>query len=147
MDIPSGGPIPTSFRFDSIPGYKLDGNTYEVTKPVEVMDDAFGFKIKTIERPKIRALKMALLLFSEPCEKKATVMGIIGNTHGVRTPANPARREIRKNFSNPLSDLTGDGLTPESALFLIDIVPVFSPILIENSTSFGGEQVELLHAM
>jgi thiol:disulfide interchange protein len=47
MDIPSGGPIPTSFRIDSLPGYKLDGKTYEVTKPVEVFDDAFGFKIKT----------------------------------------------------------------------------------------------------
>src|SRR5664280_1783178 len=47
MDIPSGGPIPTSFRIDSLPGYKLVGKTFEVTKPVEVMDDAFGFKIKT----------------------------------------------------------------------------------------------------
>lgn len=47
MDIPSGGPIPTSFQFDSLPGFKLIGKTYEVTHPVEVMDDAFGFKIKT----------------------------------------------------------------------------------------------------
>jgi thiol:disulfide interchange protein len=47
MDIPSGGPIPTSFRFDTLPGYKLTGNAYEVTKPVEVLDDAFGFRIKT----------------------------------------------------------------------------------------------------
>jgi thiol:disulfide interchange protein DsbD len=47
MDIPSGGPIPTSFQIDSLPGYKLDGKTFEVTKPVEVLDDAFGFKIKT----------------------------------------------------------------------------------------------------
>jgi thiol:disulfide interchange protein len=62
MDIPAGGPIPTSFKFDSIPVYKLDGNTYEVTKPVEVMDDAFGFKIKTLSnkaefRQKIIALQ------------------------------------------------------------------------------------------
>lgn len=47
MEIPSGGPIPTSFSFDSLPGYKLSGKAFEVTKPVEVMDDAFGFKIKT----------------------------------------------------------------------------------------------------
>ncbi len=47
MDIPSGGPIPTSFRIDSFPGYKLDGKPFEVTKPIEVLDDAFGFKIKT----------------------------------------------------------------------------------------------------
>jgi thiol:disulfide interchange protein len=47
MDIPDGGPIPTSFRFDTLPGYKLLGNAFEITKPVEVLDDAFGFKIKT----------------------------------------------------------------------------------------------------
>ena len=47
MDIPSGGPIPTSFRIDSFPGYKLDGKPFEVAKPIEVLDDAFGFKIKT----------------------------------------------------------------------------------------------------
>ena len=47
MDIPDGGPIPTSFSFDTVPGYKLDGKAYEVTKPVELLDDAFGFKIKT----------------------------------------------------------------------------------------------------
>jgi thiol:disulfide interchange protein len=47
MDIPSGGPIPTSFKIDSVAAYKLDGKAFEVTKPVEVLDDAFGFKIKT----------------------------------------------------------------------------------------------------
>ncbi len=47
MDIPDGGPIPTSFRFDSISGYKLEGKTYEVTEPVEMFDEAFGLKIKT----------------------------------------------------------------------------------------------------
>ena len=47
MDIPDGGPIPTSFSFDTVPGYKLAGKSYEVTKPVEVLDEAFGFKIKT----------------------------------------------------------------------------------------------------
>jgi thiol:disulfide interchange protein len=50
MDIPDGGPIPTSFRFDSVAGYKLDGNTFEVTKPVEVLDEAFGFKIRTFSK-------------------------------------------------------------------------------------------------
>jgi thiol:disulfide interchange protein DsbD len=62
MDIPAGGPIPTSFRFDTLPGYKLTGDTYEVTKPVEVLDEAFGFKIKTFSkkaefRQKITALE------------------------------------------------------------------------------------------
>jgi thiol:disulfide interchange protein len=62
MDIPAGGPIPTSFRFDTVPGYKLIGDTYEVTKPVEVLDNAFGFKIKTFStkaefRQKIAAVE------------------------------------------------------------------------------------------
>jgi thiol:disulfide interchange protein DsbD len=47
MDIPDGGPIPTSFRFDSVSGYLLEGITYEVTEPVELFDEAFGFRIKT----------------------------------------------------------------------------------------------------
>src|ERR1035437_2152270 len=62
MTIPAGGPIPTSFRFDTLPGYNLGGNAYEVTKPVEVLDDAFGFKIKTFSnsaefRQKITAVE------------------------------------------------------------------------------------------
>ena len=59
MDIPSSGPIPTTFRFDTVPGYTLDGKTYEVTKPEEIFDEAFGFKIRTFSntaefRQKIR---------------------------------------------------------------------------------------------
>ena len=47
MNVPEGGPIPTSFSFDSIPSFTLVGNTFEVEAPVEKMDEAFGFKIKT----------------------------------------------------------------------------------------------------
>lgn len=47
MDIPAGGPIPTTFRYDTVPGYSLVGKTFEATKPEEIFDEAFGFKIKT----------------------------------------------------------------------------------------------------
>jgi thiol:disulfide interchange protein len=47
IDVPAGGPIPTSFRYDTLKGYTLDGKTYEVTKPKEAFDEAFGYKIKT----------------------------------------------------------------------------------------------------
>ncbi len=47
IDIPKGGPIPTSFVFDSLTGLTLQGKTYEVTKPDEIFDEAFGFRIKT----------------------------------------------------------------------------------------------------
>jgi thiol:disulfide interchange protein len=62
IDLPAGGPIPTTFSFDTVPAYKLTGKTYEITKPVEVMDEAFGFKIKTFStkaefRQKITAVE------------------------------------------------------------------------------------------
>ncbi|OFY57915.1 MAG: hypothetical protein A2V50_04340 [Bacteroidetes bacterium RBG_19FT_COMBO_42_10] len=47
MDIPAGGPIPTSIRFDTIPGYSLQGDTWEPVKPEELFDEAFGMKIKS----------------------------------------------------------------------------------------------------
>jgi thiol:disulfide interchange protein len=47
MDIPEGGPIPTSFTINTPSGFTLDGKTFEVTKPDEAFDEAFGFKIKS----------------------------------------------------------------------------------------------------
>ena len=38
MEIPENGPIPTSFNFDTIPGFVLDGKPFEVTKPEEIFD-------------------------------------------------------------------------------------------------------------
>ena len=47
MEIPEGGPIATSFTINTPSGFTLDGKTFEVTKPEEVFDEAFGFKIKS----------------------------------------------------------------------------------------------------
>ncbi len=47
MDVPEGGPIPTSFSFNESSGFSLEGKTYEATKPEELFDEAFGFKIKS----------------------------------------------------------------------------------------------------
>jgi thiol:disulfide interchange protein DsbD len=47
MEIPEGGPIPTTFSFDTLPGLTFDGKPYEAIKPEEIFDEAFGFKIKT----------------------------------------------------------------------------------------------------
>ena len=41
MDIPAGGPIPTTFQFDTIPSYTLDGKPFEVTKPEECVNCHF----------------------------------------------------------------------------------------------------------
>ena len=50
MIVPDGGPIPTSFSFDTLKSYKLDGTTFNVIPPIEKMDEAFGFKIKTYSK-------------------------------------------------------------------------------------------------
>lgn len=47
MDVPEGGPIPTTFAFDTHPDYILEGNVVEVTVPEELFDEAFGFRIKS----------------------------------------------------------------------------------------------------
>jgi thiol:disulfide interchange protein DsbD len=47
MDVPEGGPIPTSFSFNEPSGFSLDGKAFEATKPEELFDEAFGFKIKS----------------------------------------------------------------------------------------------------
>ena len=90
---------------------------------------------------------MALPLSSEPCEKNATVIGIIGKTHGVSTPAKPASNEIRKNLSSPLSVVIGLEFSFPVLLLFMTCVSGLSSILIEKSTSLGGEQVALLHAI
>ena len=50
MDIPPDGPIPTSFSFDTVPGFTLNGKPYEVTKPTELFDEAFELNIKTFSK-------------------------------------------------------------------------------------------------
>jgi thiol:disulfide interchange protein len=66
MDIPDGGPIPTSFIFDTVPDFNLIGATYEVTKPVELLDEAFGFKIKTFSTKAEFRQKIAAVSSSFP---------------------------------------------------------------------------------
>ena len=98
-----------------------------------------------IDNPKINAFNTALPRFSEAPEKKATVTGIIGKTQGVRIPAKPARREIRKNLIKPLfvlSEKIPDFMSPPEE---VPETESAMPKINSNSTSLGGEQVTLLH--
>jgi thiol:disulfide interchange protein len=55
MEIPEGGPIPTSFRIDEGTGYRIEGEPYEVTEPEELFDEAFEMNIKSFsERAEFR---------------------------------------------------------------------------------------------
>ncbi|MFH0841044.1 MAG: cytochrome c biogenesis protein CcdA [Bacteroidota bacterium] len=47
MDIPEGGPIPTSFSFNAGEGYVLDGDPWEAIEPEDLFDEAFNFNIKS----------------------------------------------------------------------------------------------------
>jgi thiol:disulfide interchange protein DsbD len=50
MEVPEGGPIPTTITLNADPGYTFIGSPYEVTVPDEKYDEAFGFKIKSFTR-------------------------------------------------------------------------------------------------
>lgn len=45
MDIDEGGPIATSFTFEPVTGYTLNGKSYAVTKPEVKFDNSFGMNI------------------------------------------------------------------------------------------------------
>ncbi len=47
MNIPENGPVPTSITIEPSPFFELDGRAYEVTRPEEKYDEAFGYKINT----------------------------------------------------------------------------------------------------
>ncbi len=47
MDIPEGGPIPTSIRFDTINDFSFNEQPWEAVEPEELFDEAFGFRIKS----------------------------------------------------------------------------------------------------
>lgn len=49
-DIPEGGPIPTTFSFDTLASWTPEGKTFELTKPEEIFDEAFGMKIKSFSQ-------------------------------------------------------------------------------------------------
>ncbi|MCU0409224.1 MAG: thioredoxin family protein, partial [Bacteroidales bacterium] len=47
LEVPDDGPIPTSIVIDTVPEYSISGMPFEVTKPEELFDEAFGFKIRS----------------------------------------------------------------------------------------------------
>jgi thiol:disulfide interchange protein len=137
IDIPDGGPIPTSFRFDTVAGYKLEGKPFEVTKPVEMLDEAFGFKIKTFSvkaefRQKITAI-----------EPSFTVKGIVNFMACNNATCSPPKDvefaiEIAGNAKGKVSIAKGQGDTGSGPVksdrgllkfFLISLLAGFAGVL------------------
>jgi thiol:disulfide interchange protein DsbD len=137
MDIPEGGPIPTSFRIDTLPGYRLTGNTFEVTKPVEVFDDAFGFKIKTFSNTAEFRQKISAV------ESSFTVKGAVNFmacNNATCSPPKDVEFEIRvadKTESKIIDSGTGQGADSAPVksnrglvkFFLISLLAGFAGIL------------------
>ena len=117
MDIPAGGPIPTSFSLDTLQGYRLLGKTFEVTKPVEVLDDAFGFKIKTFSntaefRQKITAV-----------ESSFTVKGAVNFMACNNATCSPPKDV---DFAIKIEDNTESQIIKSSNNTAVDSVPIKS---------------------
>lgn len=137
MEIPEGGPIATSFTINALSGIILDGKPFEVTKPEEVFDEAFGFKIKSFSdkaefRQKITAQKSSF-----------TVTGIVNFMSCNNTTCSPPKdvefsirigdqvKEVSA-ASNESQDIvleTGKGGKGLLKFFLLSLLAGFAGIL------------------
>ena len=89
-----------------------------------------------IEKEKNNAFALALALLESPCIKKDTVIGIIGNTQGITTAANPATKASQKNIHKDSSFCVSDACrSPDgtSAVFSTTFPAPFKGIV--NSSS------------
>jgi thiol:disulfide interchange protein len=117
IDIPAGGPIPTSFSFDTLQGYRLLGNTFEVTKPVEVLDEAFGFKIKTFSKKAEFRQKITAV------ESSFTVKGVVNFMACNNATCSPPKDV---DFSIQIKDNTESQIIKSSNNTAVDSVPIKS---------------------
>lgn len=137
MDIPENGPIPTSFSFDTVPAYKLEGGVYEVTKPEDIFDEAFGFRIKSFSN---RA-EFRQAVFSE--KPSFTVKGMVNYMSCSNTTCSPPKDvefSIGIGSTASSSESRAAGGSPETGrpagagsgllrFFLISILAGFAGVL------------------
>ncbi len=131
MDIPEGGPIPTSVNIDSTSSFRLEGKAYEAIKPEEIDDEAFGMKIKSFSntaefRQAITALKPSF-----------TVTGAVNYmacNNVTCSPPKDAEFELTISDGKPI-EAAGPDVTPPAprrgllAFFLISMLAGFAGVL------------------
>ena len=61
QNIPDGGPVPTSFRFDPSDAYALEGKVEEVSEGETLFDKSFNMKLKVFSHQAIFRQKIKLL--------------------------------------------------------------------------------------
>ncbi|MBK8880982.1 MAG: thioredoxin family protein [Bacteroidales bacterium] len=137
MDIPDGGPIPTSFSLDSLSAFKPDGKAYELTTAVEVLDEAFGFKIKTFSKTAEFRQKITAM------ESSFTVKGIVNYMACNNATCSPPKDvefeiNIKDESANQTIASSGDGESGQSGpvsdrrllrFFLISLLAGFAGVL------------------
>jgi thiol:disulfide interchange protein DsbD len=132
MVIPEGGPIPTTFRFDTVPAFKLEGPAFEVTKPEEKLDEAFGFKIKSFSNKAEFRQKIT------SSESAFTVKGLVNfMSCNNQTCSPPQDLEFSININEGKASAAGkEGELPASgqygsllAFFLISLLAGFAGVL------------------
>ena len=94
--------------------------------------------ISVTDRPNTRPLTIPSLLFPPPLIKKLTVIGIMGNTQGVKTPPRPAAKAISKNTRRPSDSPVSFPDPDTSAGASISVLLAGSPAGISNLTSISS---------
>ena len=133
MDIPEGGPIPTSFSFDTVPGFSLLGKVFEVKNPEEIFDEAFEMKIKSFSN---NAEFRQKITGSSPSFTVSGAVNYMACNNVTCSPPKDVEFEIKISDSNVEQTVTasntgspvssGKGLT---GFFLLSMLAGFAGIL------------------
>ncbi len=99
MEVPEGGPIPTSVVFDSLPGYVFEGDPWEVTTPEEAFDEAFRMNIRSFSRFAEFRQKITAV------DEGFTVRGVVNYMACNNVTCSPPKDvEFELNIGSPLSE-------------------------------------------
>ncbi len=133
MDIPDGGPIPTSFRFDTNNDFSLSGEPWEAVEPEELFDDAFGFNIRSFSnkaefRQQITAVSASFTVTGE--------VNFMACNNTTCSPPKDVAFEIRIHDTAAEQEITspGEAVPTESrqgliGFFIISLLAGFAGIL------------------
>jgi thiol:disulfide interchange protein len=133
MDIPEGGPIPTSFRFDTKNDFSLSGDPWEADEPEELFDEAFGFNIRSFSKKAEFRQQITALSASFTVTGEVTFMACNNTTC---SPPKDVAFEIRIHDTSSKQEITTPGtVVPANSsqgligFFIISLLAGFAGIL------------------
>lgn len=132
MDIPEGGPIPTTVKVDSSSSFRIEGKAYEAFKPEDVFDEAFGMNIKTFSH---RAEFRQKVIADKPSFKVTGVVNFMACNNVTCSPPQDVEFEIAVSNGKAAGDNSA-GVAPVSTprrglltFFLISLLAGFAGVL------------------